>query len=415
MRKMLITIGVIIALTGPAAHAQAPTKQELLDAMNASASYAMNVLLDEHGKSRCDYNMIQGKWFPYEEPWHTGQLILGLVQVYEVTGNQAAIEAAKRAGNWWISLEIKDNPALKGMVGATHGDDIGNDQIVFATVSDGTHGLFELSRVTGDKKYARVASNAIEWMYDHMYDPKNGICYDLADLKTGGVLTQNSPFYKDKPNQTLEDVSRPNTEGSPFKDAYLFTGKKKFLDGQILLSNSLIDKQYENGIWMRYMPNHLEVSSFHPRFNLWYAESLIETYELTKEKKYLEAAARTLRTYAKVQKKDGTIFYNNYTDGKPSDEGSICGSAVAFAGSLWIRMAQHGYTEFSDNYERSIRWILTNRYAANHPDKNLRGAVINTRMRVKKKAIWLTQRDIGTSFGMRLMADYYQLKYNDKK
>lgn len=395
--------------------AQTPSRDELLDAIGSCSDYARNVLLDGQGKSRCDYNMVQGKWYPYEEPWHTGQLILGLLQAYEITGDKENLDAARRAGDWWIGLEIKGNPKLRGMVGATHGDDIGNSQIVFATVSDGTHGLFELSRATGDKKYATVAANAIDWMYEHMYDAKDGVCYDLADLATGEVLTQNSPFYKDKPQQTLDDVSRPNTEGSPFKDAYLFTGKKKFLDAQVLLSKSLVEKQSANGLWMRYMPNHIEESSFHPRFNLWYAESLIETYELTNDKEYLEAAAMTLRTYAKAQKADGTIFYDNYTNGRPSDKGSVCGSAVAFAGTLWIRLSNYGYHEFDENYERSIKWILKNRYPMDHPDKNLRGGVVNTRLRFKKGRVWLTQRDVGTSFGLRFLADYYKLKYGNSK
>jgi rhamnogalacturonyl hydrolase YesR len=162
---------------------------------------------------------------------------------------------------------------------------------------------------------------------------------------------------------------------------------------------------------MQYMPNDKKESSFHPRFNLWYAESLLEAYELTKDRKYLEAAAKTARTYAKVQKKDGTIFYVNYTDGKPSDKGSICGSAVAFAGMIWIRLAGYGYNEFIPSYERSIQWILKNRYSVTHPDPNLCGAVVNTRMRMKNGQIWLTHRDVGTSFGLRFLAAYYQLKY----
>lgn len=206
---------------------------------------------------------------------------MGLLDAYEITKSPQALAAARKAGDWWIGLEIKDNPALKGMVGATHGDDIGNDKIVFATVTDGTHGIFELSRVTGDKKYAQVASNALGWMLEHMYYPEEGVCYDLADLKTGEIQ-KVSPFYKDKKQQVLDDVSRPNTEGSPFKDAYEFTKDKRFKDAHLLLCNSLIDKQDENGIWMRYIPNHREVSSFHPRFNLWYAESLLEAYEMTK-------------------------------------------------------------------------------------------------------------------------------------
>jgi len=388
-----------------------PSKAELEKALNECTTYAATILLDEEGKSRCDYNTIEGKWYPYEEPWHTGQVILGLLEAYKVTGNQEALAAARKAGDWWISLEIKDNPRFKGMVAATHGDEIGNDQIVFATTSDGTPGIFELSRVTGDMKYANLATSSSKWLLENMYYPEEGVCYDLADLKTGEILTQNSPFYKNKEEQKLEDVSRPNTEGSPFKDAYEFSKDERFRDAHILLSNSLIEKQDENGIWMRYMPNHIEVSSFHPRFNLWYAESLLEAYELTKDRKYLEAAAKTARTYAKAQKADGTIYYVNYTDGKPSDKGSICGSAVAFAGILWIRLAEYGYDEFVPYYEKSINWIVKNRYAIDHPDPNLRGAVVNTRYRTKKGKVWHTHRDVGTSFGLRFIAAYYQLKY----
>lgn len=411
MKKHIILLSALLLTGTVKAQSPLPGKTEILEAIEGCTTYATNILLDESGKSRCDYNMVQGKWYPYEEPWHTGQIILGLLDAYEITKSPQALAAARKAGDWWIGLEIKDNPALKGMVGATHGDDIGNDKIVFATVTDGTHGIFELSRITGDKKYAQVASNALGWMLEHMYYPEEGVCYDLADLKTGEIQ-KVSPFYKDKKQQVLDDVSRPNTEGSPFKDAYEFTKDKRFKDAHLLLCNSLIDKQDENDIWMRYIPNHREVSSFHPRFNLWYAESLLEAYEMTKDRKYLEAAAKTARTYAKAQKVDGTIFYDNYTDGKPSDKGSVCGSAVAFAGILWIRLAGYGYDEFVPNYERSLRWIIKNRYAANHPDPNLRGGVINTRMRMKKGQIWLTQRDVGTSFGLRFLAAYYNLKFN---
>lgn len=404
-------IFLLLLFVGLSLKAQKPSEDDLLKAMNECTDYICNVLLDTDGKSRCDYNLIEGKWYPYEEPWHTGQLILGLLESYKITQNQTALGAARKAGDWWISLEIKDNPRLKGMVAATHGDVIGNDQIVFATTTDGTPGIFELSRVTGDMKYAKVATSAAKWLLENMYYPEKGVCYDLADLKTGEVLKENSPFYKNKKDQVLEDVSRPNTEGSPFKDAYEFSKDERFKDAHILLCNSLIEKQDKDGIWMRYMPNDITVSSFHPRFNLWYAESLLEAYELTHDNKYLEAAAKTARTYAKAQKKDGTIYYVNYTDGKESDKGSICGSAVAFAGILWIRLANYGYTEFIPAYEKSIQWILRNRYDINHPDENLRGAIVNTRCRSKKGKVWLTHRDIGTSFGLRFLAAYYQLKY----
>lgn len=412
-KKALSLLFILTCCTVAYGQTKTPSKEQLLKAINECATYTADVLLDETGKSKCDYNVIEGKWYPYEEPWHTGQIILGLLESYKVTGDKKTLESARKAGDWWISLEIKDNPRFKGMVAATHGDAIGNDQIVFATTSDGTPGIFELSRVTGDMKYAKVATSASKWLLENMYYPEEGVCYDLVDIKSGEVLKQNSPFYKDKAEQKLEDVSRPNTEGSPFKDAYEFSKDEKFKAAHILLANSLIEKQDKDGIWMRYMPNHIEVSSFHPRFNLWYAESLLEAYELTKDRKYLEAAAKTARTYAKAQKADGTIYYVNYTDGKPSDKGSICGSAVAFAGIVWIRLAEYGYPEFIPSYEKSVQWLLKNRYDINHPDPNLRGAIVNTRYRSKKGKVWLTHRDVGTSFGLRFLSAYYNLKYKN--
>ena len=153
MKKWMMwvcALAVTVSFVGCNASAKDAEKDQVLQALNECAVYASDVLLDSAGKSRCDYNMILGKWYPYEEPWHTGQVILGLLESYKVTGNQKYLEAAKRAGDWWIGLEIKDHPVLKGMVAATHGDAMGNDNIVFATTSDGTPGIFELTRVTGD-------------------------------------------------------------------------------------------------------------------------------------------------------------------------------------------------------------------------------------------------------------------------
>ena len=149
MKKItLVSLLLSVAVAGNAQ----PTAREVLEALDGVAVYTSTVLLDEEGKSRCDYNMTEGKWYPYEEPWHTGQIILGLVEAYRVTSNRTYLDAAVKAGNWWLGLEIKGNPRFAGMVGATHGDVIGNDDIVFATVSDGPHGLFERSRATGDRR-----------------------------------------------------------------------------------------------------------------------------------------------------------------------------------------------------------------------------------------------------------------------
>ncbi len=402
--------GLLVAAS-PVAEAQVK-KEDVTRAINETAVYIKDVLLDSEGKSRCDYNMIEGKWYPYEVPWHTGQAVLALLQAYKVTGNQDYLASARKGGDYWASLEIKDHPKLKGMVNAIHGDALGDDFLVFATVSDGTPGIYELSRVTGDKKYARVATNAASWMLANMYYPEKGVCYDNIDAKTGEVLKEFSPFWNkmDKKDQQLINVSRPNTEGYLFKDAFEFSGEKKFKDAYINLCNSLIEKQGPEGVWMQFMPNFADVHSFHPRFSLWYAESLIEAFKLTGDRKYLESAAKTARTFAKAQQKDGTIFYDNYTNGRAPDKGSVTGSATSLAGIVWIGLAKEGYKEFDQNIERSAEWVINNRYGQEHPDVNLRGAIIETRIRFRKGKVWLTNRDIGTSFALRFLVDYKNFK-----
>ncbi|MEJ2637560.1 MAG: hypothetical protein P8184_20020, partial [Calditrichia bacterium] len=216
------------------------------------------------------------------------------------------------------------------------------------------------------------------------------------------------PFWPDKSHPTLYDVARPNNEGSLYKDMYEFTGNEKYKKVFIELCESLVEKQGPEGLWMDFMPNHKADGSFHPRFNLWYAESLLEGYDLTGDKRYLEAAKKTAEMYARVQHSDGTIYYENHLDGT-ANRNSVCGSAVAFAGMMWIRLVGYGVgDEFKDNIEMAAHWLVKNQFAADHPDPNLAGAYMNTRTRHKKGKVWLVNRDVGTSFGMRFMAAYYR-------
>ena len=386
-----------------------PSKEEVLQAIHECARYGSEVLLDKDGKSRCDYALMEGKWHDYEPAWHTGQLINGLVEAYKVTMDKNYLAAAKKAGDWWIGLEIKDHPKLKGMVRAIHGD--GVDYIVCATVTDGTPGLFNLFRLTKEKKYAEVPTQAGEWMLQHFYLPKEGMLYDMADPKSGEVIKENSPFWPDKSKQTLNDVARVNNEGSLYKDMYDYTHNEKYKEVFLNLCESLVAKQGPEGLWMQFTPNNAANKSFHPRFNLWYAESLIEGFVLTGNKVYLEAAKKTLAFYTKYQKKDGTIYYENFLDGH-SNENSVTGSTVAMAGLLWIRLQQLGVgDEFKEHIERSALWSIANRFASDHPDKNLAGATMNIRTRHKGGTLYLTQRDLGTSFSLRFLSAYYNYRF----
>ena len=385
---------------------------EVLEAIRSCATYASAVLLDAKGESRCEYDVLAGKWQPYEPAWHTGQIVYGLLEAYSLTGDTAFLAAAKRGGEWWIGLQIRDHPVLAGMLRAIHG--AGINAIIFATVSDGTNGIFELSRVAADPRYANVATEAGRWMLKNMYVPGERIFYDAVDPVTGEVLKVRSPFWADKPVQMLTDVARPNNEGYLFLDMFRFTGDSTYFRVFVDLCESLVEKQGPEGLWMEFTPNNKARGSFHPRFNLWYAESLIKGYELTRRREFLDAALRTLRWYTKFQRKDGTIFYDNFLNGS-SIESSPSGSTVAFAGLLWLQLYQHGVgEEFSGNIERSFGWIMQSRFSAGHPDPNLAGGIYNLRVRGKRAGMSVVQRDLGTSFGLRFLAAYYRHKFQSK-
>lgn len=381
-------------------------QNDLLEALNDGANYICDTMLDAEGKSRCEYNLTLGKWFDYEVPWHTGQAIYGLVEAWRVAGNEKYLKHAKRAGDWWVSLEIKDHPKLKGMVRATHGDTLG-EYIVFATTTDGTPGLFQLYEATGDQRYADVPTGAGKWLLENMYVPEHGVCYDAVNPETGEVMKEWSPFWAEKKEQELFDTSRPNNEGSLFLDIFKYTGEERYREVFLALCDSLVEKQGEGGQWMDFMPNDKVTGAVHPRFNLWYAESLLDGYDFTGEERYLEAARKTLKTHAGFQQADGTIYYRNHLDGR-INRNSICGSSISFASILWLRLLKAGAgDEFKDNIEMSAEWVVKNRYAPDHPDPNLAGAFLETRQRSKEGKIWLTMRDVATSFGLRFLAAYY--------
>ncbi len=391
----------------------ADRKDEIKNAIREGADYAVRILLDEEGKSRCDYNLIEGQWYLYEPAWHTGQVVFGLVEAYRITGDESYLTEAKRAGDWWTSLQITDHPKLNGMLHAVHGDYIG-DYIVFATISDGASGIFQLQQETNIDRYAEVATEAGEWMLNHMWVPEHGVFYDVVDVHTGEVFKDRSPFWADIEDQTLFHVARPNSEGSLFKYMYDFTGDERYKEVFIAQMESLVEKQGPEGLWMDFMPNNKETGSFHPRFNIWYAESLLDGYDLTGDERYLQAAVETGRAYARAQIGDGTIFYQNFVDGRRNRD-SICGSAVSFAGILWLRLILYGVgDEFKGNLENSVNWVLQNRFSIDHPDPNLAGAFVETRTRRRDGKVWMTMRDIATSFGLRFLSEYYRYKYGDQ-
>ena len=59
-------------------------KDRVLTAITEAADYLSNTIIDEKGISKCDYNLTEGIWYPYEPAWHTGQAIYALTDAYHL-------------------------------------------------------------------------------------------------------------------------------------------------------------------------------------------------------------------------------------------------------------------------------------------------------------------------------------------
>ncbi|MBQ0734668.1 beta-L-arabinofuranosidase domain-containing protein [Aquimarina celericrescens] len=386
-------------------------KEKIVKSLNQAIQHTSEAMIDEHGMAKGNYHIISGEWKEYEAAWHTGQAIYGLLEAYEVTGNQKALDVAIRAGNWWVGLQFPKGHKLEGYLNAKHGNKLG-DLINTTTIADGTPGLFNLTDMTNDKTYADVATSAGAWILDHLYIPEERLSYNIVDGKTGEVWKDRSPHAQHQGLPlTIKHVARPNAEGYLWRDMYTHTGEERYKKAFLEICNKLVDDQSENGWWMDFEPNDPETGKIHGRFNTWNAEALIEAYTLTNEQKYLDAAVKTARALAGVQDRTGVIWYSSYLDSN-HDKRSPCGSAASFAGILWLQLYELGITDFEENIKRALDFTLKNQFSENHKDPNLAGAYYEIRQRAKKDGTFqLYYRDIATSFGMRFLSDVYQSAY----
>ncbi|MFV0265625.1 MAG: hypothetical protein ACK5HT_00665, partial [Draconibacterium sp.] len=81
MKRRSLYLILCLVFFMPSAFSQeaALSAEQVSEAINSGAKYASTVILDHEFKSRCDYNLTEGKWYDYEIPWHTGQIIYALI------------------------------------------------------------------------------------------------------------------------------------------------------------------------------------------------------------------------------------------------------------------------------------------------------------------------------------------------
>lgn len=409
---------LLLLLAAACASAPAPAREAAVEeALRGIAAHAEAVLITPEGKVRAEYDPATGAWSDYEPAWHTGQMIWGLVEAGEALEAPAMLALARRSGAWWLAQEFQPPHPFAGLINAWHGDKLGR-LLNWTTISDGTPGLFALSRATGEPRYAEAAARSGDWLWANTRVPAaipggEGLFYNIFDAERGRVLIDWNPHTQGPDYDPavaarlgpppITELARPNIEGFLFADICRFRREPLWCARFLEQARFALARQSPDGLWMDFEPNDAHSGRVHPRFNIWNAEALLEAYALSGERAFLEAAARTARFYQRLAAPDGAIAYTLYRDGRTEPEEGLAGSAVAFHGLLMLRLKEYGYAEFEPAIARAADWLLANRYAEAHPDPNLAGGVPDTRVRSGRAPV---QRDLGASFALRFLALY---------
>ena len=414
-----------------------PTRSSILHSIQSATAAALQNQYAT-GQAKCDYHLLHGHWYDYEQVWHTGQLASGLMAAHKVLPtsllnnslNKSLIKAAILAGEWWIS-QASTSPNTFGLIRSIDSIEQGHGCITDACgptedltdITDGSHSMFQLSALTLDPKYANAASVSASWQLDHMQTSTSGLYWNVINTSTGEIIRSSG--------------TRSNIEGSIFLDACLHTKNVSFCEAFLKQADYTAAAQQKNGVWMQWSPNDNTTGRFHPRFNTWYALALLDAAnyaaaanETKRSDVYVAAAMKTAKTMQAAQQKSGTIYYwNSFNSTNNSivvipEKNAVCGSAVGVALQLWLRLFQLGYHDFDSNIVVSVQWLIMNQYTLNHPDVNLAGSYLELGFR--KLVHWtkdnggavheldVVQRDLATNTGLQGMSEYFDICQNQK-
>jgi hypothetical protein len=422
---VVISLFAVSAASG-GLHEPLPSRGAVLTAIQEGAAAAAASLqpaseIEGGGLvAKCDYHLLRGEWYDYERLWHTGQTIRALVSASEVLKKSSLTATAMEAGRWWKNQRIQTPLALAGLMNSTDLlpsfvgciTDACNGTQDLGDVSDSAYGIFALTASTGDSSFADAASASALWQLQHMgVAGRPGLYWNILNKSA-------------EPPSPLKDISQPfrtQIEGSLFLQAFKHTGDPRLHDGFIAQAEATVAYQDEHGLWMLWTPNDNSTGYLHLRYNLWYAHSLVDAYELTQNETYLTAAARTALFYVStVQRSDGTMYYETNVDGSVI-ENDICGSAVGFLLHLVLRLLQTRAIAAHQPpatlaalrlaVTRSVAWLLSNQYPPDNADPSLAGAFLELDFRHKATYLGphsraVIHRDLGTSFALPALGAY---------
>jgi hypothetical protein len=330
----------------------------------------------------------ESKWKFFGTVWHTGQAVKALSLAYKYFREPYLLESAQMAAEFILNQQqTNKNDADFGMILAYEDKD-GLDKINTSCVLECCDGLFTLSEVSGDNRYADRAVEAISWVVRKMY---SGGCfidrYSPQDRTVKNV-------WKNK----YDDPGRPLLDDGVLLKAWKYSGREEFRRVFYEIADHLLKREEPRGNWFGYAPCNWKEQSMHPRQAFWWGRPLWMAYKDSGKTKYRDAFNRACQWYTKAMRHDGGMIRRTYTDFSTDSFGH-----ATSATSCAVMMFRDAYTELGDPQyipyiTKGLSYAMAMQVTEAH-DPRMKGVIIEKCLPPGgKDGVPWAVRDIGVSF-----------------
>lgn len=352
---------------------------------------------DWRGAFRGEYRARKRHWDVFCPMWHGGQGVKALALAYEVLGKSELLSAA-REGAEFILRHAHTDPADDdyGLVPAY---EQGNGGVNTSAILETLDGLFELSRVSGEKRYAEAARATLYWAQRKAFQGRNGLFHDEYNPVTRHI--QVPPWMRGRDSDAQ---GRPLLDDAVFLTAWKQTGEASFKEVAVHTADRLLADEDPAGNWKGYPPAHADTGLIHPRHAYWWGRPMWMVHRATGDEKYLDCCRRSAQWYVNAMRIDGGLFRN--TDGRfKTPSFGHATSGIACAAILWHElMREYGDTQWQEPLLKALTFCRSMQFIRAQ-DPNLQGAILEKVLPPEGSdgPPWHL-RDVGTFFYVQALA-----------
>lgn len=331
------------------------------------------------------------RWWFFCPIWHTGQAVRALSLAYSYFKDDKYLASAKMGAEFIGNQRIKDkNDPDFGCILAYERHGGGGAPYNTSALLECVDGLYHLSDVCGDKKYAEWANDAVTWTVDKLYKGQ-GYFHDSYDMKNRKVA---SPPWRNR----WGEAGRPLIDDGVLLKAFQQTGNEKLRKVFYEVADRLLADENPSGNWVNHIPCDWGRGRIHPRHAFWWGRAMWMAYKDSGKQKYRDCFDRATDWYTKAMRLDGGIIRKTSVNFNTASFGHATSGVGAACMMFHDQYKELGNSIYLEKLILGLRY-QTQMQVRKADDPNMQGVIIEKVLMPDgvDRVPWMI-RDIGTIF-----------------